>query len=117
MGNRVVDAIVISPADAASQKSVMGSVQRVAVAHARTRRDAAVKYCLEYLGSEHPGFELEGSARSIVQFESILPEAAPCAVYAPIDLEGRINVVIDVPPEVYKLVRLVVRLVRCVYAE
>ena len=37
-----------------------------------------------YLGSSHPDFELEGSARSVVQFEGILPEAAPCVAYAPI---------------------------------
>ena len=57
---------------------MVGSVQRVVVARAWAPRDAAVLYCLEYLGSEHPDFELEGSARSVVQFEGVLPEPAPC---------------------------------------
>ena len=46
----------------------------------------------------HPDFELEGSARSVVQFEGILPEAAPCVAYAPIDLDGQVVIVFDVPP-------------------
>ena len=66
--------------DAASQEPVVGSAQRVVVARARAPRDAAVQHCLEYLGSEHPpDFELEGSARSVVQLEGVLPEATPCA--------------------------------------
>ena len=68
--------IVLSPTDAASQEIVVSSAQRVVVAHARSPRYAAVRHCLEYLGSWHPDFELEGSARSVVQFESALPEAA-----------------------------------------
>ena len=79
--------------------------------HARAPRDAAVQHCLEYPGSEHPNFELERSARSVVQFESILPEAAPCVAYAPVDLDGQVGIVVDIPPEVYELVRLVVHLV------
>ena len=39
------------PTDAASQKPVVGSAQRVVVARARAPRDAAVQHCLEYLGS------------------------------------------------------------------
>ena len=62
-------------------------------------------------------FKLEGSARSIVQFEDVLPEAIPCVAYAPVDLDRQVGVVVDVPPEVYKLVRLVVHLARCLYAE
>ena len=62
----MVDAIVLSPTDAASQEPVVGSVQRVVVARARAPRDAAVQYCLEYLGSQYSDFELEGSARSVV---------------------------------------------------
>ena len=54
------------------------AAQRVVVARSRAPRDAAVQHCLEYLGSEHPDLELEGSARSVVQFEAVLPEAAPC---------------------------------------
>ena len=64
----MVGSIVLSPTDAASQKTVVGSVQRVVVARVRAPRDAVVQHCLEYLGSEHPDFELEGSARSVVQF-------------------------------------------------
>ena len=45
------------------------------------------------------------------------PEAAPCVAYAPIGLDGQVGIVVDVPPEVYKLVRLVVRLASCLYAE
>ena len=111
----MVGAIVLSPTDAASQEAVVGSAQRVVVARARAPRDAAVQHCLEYLGSEHPDFELEGSARSVVQFDGILPEATSCVAYAPIDLDGRVSIVVDVPPEVYELVRLVVRLARCLY--
>ena len=85
-------------------------MQRVVVARARAPRDAAVQHCLEYLGSWYPDSELKGSARSVVQFEGILPEAAPCVAYAPVDLDGQVGVVVDVSPEVYKLVRLVVHL-------
>ena len=84
----MVGAIVLSLTGAASQEPVVGSGRRVVVARARASRDVAVQHCLEYLGSEHPDFELEGSARSVVQFEGVLPEAAPCVAYAPIDLEG-----------------------------
>ena len=70
----------------------------------------------EYLGSYHPDFKLEGSARSVVQFAGVLPEAAPCVAYAPVDLDGQVGVVVDVSPEGYKLVRLVVYLARCLYA-
>ena len=62
-------------------------------------------------------FELEGSARSVVQSEGVLPEAAPCVAHAPTDLDGQVGVVVDVSPEAYKLVRLVVRLARSLYAE
>ena len=110
--NRVVGTIVLSPTDAPSQKAVAGSVQLVVVARARAPRDAAVQPFLEYVGSEHPGFELEGNARSVVQFEGVLPEAAPCVAYAPIDLDGQVSIVVGVPPEVYELVRLAVHLAR-----
>ena len=36
---------------------------------------------------------------------------------APIDLNGQVDIMIYVPPEVYELVRLVVHLARCLYAE
>ena len=77
---------------------MVGSAQGVVVARARAPRDAAVQHCLERLGSQHPDFELEGSARSVVQFEGVLPEAAPCIAYAPVDLDGQAGIVIDVPP-------------------
>ena len=77
------------------------------MARARAPRDAAVQHCLEYLGSEHPDFELDGGARLVVQFEGVLPEAAPCVAYAPIDLDEQVSIVVDVAPEVYELVRLV----------
>ena len=113
----MVGAIVLSPNDTASQEPVVGSAQRVVVARARASRDAAVQYCLEYLGSWHPDFDFEGSARSVVQFEGVLPEAAPCVAYAPVDLDGQVGILVDVSPEVYKLIRLVVHLTRCFYAE
>ena len=62
----MVGASVLSPTDSASQEAVVGVAQRVIVARARTPRDVAVQHCLEYLGSEHPDFELERSARSVV---------------------------------------------------
>ena len=52
-----------------------------------------------------------------MQFEGVLLEVAPCVAYAPVDLDGQVGILVDVPPEVYKLVRLVVHLARCLYAE
>ena len=81
---------------------MVGLAQRVVVARARAPRDAAVQHCHEYLDSEHPEFELEGTARSVVQFEGVLPEAAPsCVAYARVDLDGRVGIVVDVPPKLY----------------
>ena len=117
IGNQLVCAIVLLPTDAASQEAVVGSAQRVVVARARAPRDLVGKHCLEYLSSEHPNFELEGSARSIVLFEGVLPEAAPRVAYAPVDLDGKVCIVVGILPEVYELVRLVVRLASCFYAE
>ena len=93
----MVGAIVFLPTDAASQEAVVGSAQRVVVARARAPRDVAVQHCLECLGSEHPDFELEGSARSVLQFEGVHLEAAACVAYAPIDLDGQVGIVVDVP--------------------
>ena len=84
----MVCAIILSPTDAASVGAVVGSAQRVVVARARALRDAAVQHCLVYLGSEHSDFEVEASARSVVQFEGVLPEPTPRVAYAPIDLDG-----------------------------
>ena len=104
-----------SPTDAASLKTVVGSVQ--VVARARALRDATVQHYLEYLGSLHPYFELKGSARSIVQFEGVLSKAEPCVAYASVDLDGQIGVVVDASPEVHELVRLVEHPTSCLYAE
>ena len=112
----MVGALVFSPTDTASQEPVVGSVQRVVVARVRASRDAAVQHCLEYLGSLQD-VELEGRAQSVVQFEGVLLEAVPCVAYASVDLDGQVGIVVDVSPELYKLVRLVVHLARCLYAE
>ena len=65
----MVGAIFLSLPDAASQEAVVGLAQCVVVARARAPRHAALNHCLEYLGSEHPDFELEGGTWSVVQFE------------------------------------------------
>ena len=83
----MVGTTVLSQTDAASQEAVVGSAQRVEMVRARAPHDAAVQHCHEYLGSEHPDFEFEESARSVVQFEGLRPEAAPCVAYALIDLD------------------------------
>ena len=70
------------------------------VAPSRGLGDVYKRQRLEYLGFQHPDLELERSARSVVQFEGILPEAVPGAAYAPADLDGHVGVVVDVPPEV-----------------
>ena len=87
---------MISPTDAASQEPVVGSAQRIVMARARAPRDTAVQHCLEYLGCSHPEFELEGSARSFVQFKGVLPEATPCVAYALVDLDEQVGIVVDV---------------------
>ena len=71
----MVGSIVYSPTDATSQEAMAGSAEGIVVARARAPRDAALQHCLEYLGSEHLDFEAEGSARSVVPFEGVLPEA------------------------------------------
>ena len=82
------------------------STQHVVEACARALLDAAVQHYLEYLGSQHPDFQLEGSARSPVQFEGVLPEAAPCVAYAPVDLDRHVGIGVGVLPGVHELVRL-----------
>ena len=57
-----------------------------------------IQYCLEYFGFQHPDLELNGGARSVVQFDGILPEAAPGIAYSPVDLDGQAGVVVNVPP-------------------
>ena len=106
----MIGTIVLSSTDAASQEAMVTLAQRVVVARTRGPRDAAVQRWLQYLGSSHSDFELEGSTRSVVQFEGVRPEAAPCVAYEPINLDGQVGNVVDVPSEVYKLVRLVIHL-------
>ena len=36
-----------------------------------------------------------------MQFEDVLPEAAPCVAYTPVDLDGQVGIVVDVSLEVY----------------
>ena len=55
-------------------------------------------------------FELDGSARSVVQFEGVLAEAASCVAYGPVDLDRHVGIVVNTPPEVYVPVRLFVHL-------
>ena len=71
---------------------MVGSAQRIVVARSRAPRDATVQHDLEYLGSGFPYFELKGSARSVVQFEGVRPEAVPCVTYAPIDIDGQVGI-------------------------
>ena len=94
----MIGTVVLSSTDAATQNAVMGSSQRVVVTRARDRRDAAIQRYLEYLGFQHPDFELEGVGRSVVQFGDVVPEAALCVAYAPVGLDGQIGVVVDVLP-------------------
>ena len=47
-----------------------------------------------------------------MQFEGVLQEAVICVAYAPADLYGQVEIVVDVLPEVYELVGLVVCLGR-----
>ena len=75
----------------------MGSAERLLVPHARAPCDAAVQQCRKYFYFSHPDFELEARARSVVQFEGIAPEAAPCVTYAPVDLDGHFGVAVDIP--------------------
>ena len=60
----MVGTTVLLSTDAANQEIVVGSAQRIIVARAQALHGAAVQHhCLEYLGSEQPYFQLEGSAR------------------------------------------------------
>ena len=52
----------------------------------------------------------------VVQYEGTRPEAAPGVAYAPVDLDGQVGVVVDVPLEVYEIVRLFVYLASCLDA-
>ena len=84
----MISATMLSPSDAAGQEVVVRTAQRVLVARLWTPCNAAVQYCLEKFGFQHSDLELEGSARTVVQFERILPEAAPGFAYAPVYFDG-----------------------------
>ena len=60
IGHRIVDAVILSTTDAASQKAVVNTAQHIVVARLRALCDAAVQYCLDYIGPYHSGFEIEG---------------------------------------------------------
>ena len=92
----MVGASALSPSDTVGQEALVGSTQSVVT---------AVQHCLEYFGFQHPDLELEGGARLVVQFEGILPETAPRVAYAPVDLDGQVGVVVDVPPEVIYFIK------------
>ena len=87
------------------------------VARARALHDSAEQHHLEYVSSLHAEFELEGSARSVVYFEGVLSEAAPCVAYAPLDLDRQVSIVVDVAPDSNELVRLVVHLASSLHVE
>ena len=95
IGNRV------SPTDAASQGAVLGVAQRIVLTRTRAPRDSRTTCCFDFLSSKHPDFELEGSARSVVKFEVVLPKAVSYVAYAPVDLDGQIGTMVNAPPEVY----------------
>ena len=78
----------------------MGLGQPVVVARARAPCDAAVQHCFVYLGSYHPEFEL-----------------ASYVTYAQVDLDGRVGNVVDISPEAYDLICLVVHLNDRLYAK
>ena len=84
----MVSAIDLSPTDAVSPKAVVGLAQCV-VWHARelyVTQSCSVVSSTSALSAS--GFELEGNAPSVVQFEGVLPEATPCVAHAPVDLDG-----------------------------
>ena len=112
----MVGAVGLSLTNILWQEAGVDSAQGVVVVQARAPRFAAVQHYYEYLGPLHPEFELEGSARSVVQIEGVLPGAVPYVAYASDDLDGLSGVVVDVPTEVYELVGLVVHLAGCIYA-
>ena len=99
----MVGAIVLSPTDAASQEAVVSSAQRVELARGL---HVTQPYSIVSITSAL-SIRTLSSARSVVQFENVLPEDAPCVVYAPVDFGGQVDIVVDIPPdEVYELVHL-----------
>lgn len=59
---------------------------------------------ISYFGFQHPDLKIQGSARAVGYFEGVLLEVTPGAAYTPVDSDG--HVVVDLPPEVYKIIRL-----------
>lgn len=53
----------------------------------------------------------------VVQFYCVVLEAAPGVVYPLFDFGGQVGVVIYVPPEVYKMMSLLVYLASCLNVE
>lgn len=93
-GNRVVSAFMLSPPNAAGQEAVVGSSQPIDVARSWIPCDATVRYRIEDFIFQVSDRQPKGSTSEGVQFEGILPGAAPGIAYAPVD------VVIDIHPEV-----------------
>ena len=92
--------------------------QRVLLARARAPRDAAVQYYLESTSALSIRIlSSRGVLGGVVQFEGVLPEAAPCVLFAPVELDGQVGIMVDFPHEVYELVRLVVHLAGCLYVK
>ena len=86
------------------------------MAHARAPRDAAVQHCLEYSGSSLPEFELEGGARSVVQFKGVYFQKLHHALRMRRSTSVDRSVVLWLKfPQVYELVRLVVHLAGSFY--
>lgn len=75
--------IVNEPSDTTGQEAVLDSVHHVIV----TRPN--IQNCL------HGNLDLEGSDRSILQLYGLLLESTPSVAYAPGDLNGQIDVVVN----------------------
>lgn len=75
--------IVNEPSDTTGQEAVLDSVHHVIV----TRPN--IQNCL------HGNLDLEGSDRSILQLHGLLLESTPSVAYAPGDLNGQIDVVVN----------------------
>ena len=52
-----------------------------------------------------------------MQFEGVLPEAAPCVAYALVDLDEQVGIVVNSSCEVNELVRLVAHLASCLFTK
>ena len=64
------------------------------MARARGPHDAVVQYCLEYLGSLHPDFDLDGSTQSIFSSRVCVRKLRhACVAYASVNLDGQVGIV------------------------